>query len=426
VPLKTKSHIAFNDGTLDLKAQGGLVITASSIHHTGVIYEFDSCNEDRIPTLNKQQLEAVLGLVGLSYKTSVKHFKRSKQSKQATDLDEYLKHGASEGARNDTLHAMTCYAIATGSASLSDIEARAIADGLGEKEVHATMQSARASASAIKQPRNVAGTSKLDNARAWVAANITNRYHFAIAHALIERARLDASNEGVFRASVRELVELTTISKATVAKGLAALKTDGFIKAVATERGEASLWILCNSRTLNKQFSPPMGDTVLNLQICSKASVLFFYASIQNNDTIQQLATRTNRSYHQARRAVLELESIGSVKRHKGRIAILAVPTVHHEAIVKKRAKMKEQHHAQRIHYNDSFILRCFEMAARRAGTGNNLNTVADNPASVNLSFAEKRTTGKVPSKIVLATASQLTANSFTSDWLDASFQAMG
>lgn len=219
------------------------VLTAGSLHPSGVIYHWHDQDGDAPPLVSLGQIDWLYTHDGAALKLRLDHGngsgKRYNPLSRATQ--EYLTRGDStpQGQRNNALFRAACdlagngYAHADAEQILYPIAERS---GLPHDEIYATITSA------YHRPRNPSKphqttpktTAQHDEMlpqyihayaeqRAWKGR--TGSADYALFMALIERARVSANENGVFRASTRELSQLARIGINTTQNALKRLQT---------------------------------------------------------------------------------------------------------------------------------------------------------------------------------------------------------
>jgi hypothetical protein len=207
----------------DIKGRGGYVLFPGSAVD-GKPYSFVDGSEPYTDTLSNLQplLTDVLGetitLKPTTFGHGIWHDLPAGSVVQRSGrfvalYNEYLNTPTPEGNRKNKLYKNAHYAMATGQA-LDEVESAARRDGLPQSEIDRTVTAAQHDH--ILRHTPIGGQSwhwhtamqSIDSYRGWSSGQqgITER---AIMHAMVERARLDANQQGIFRASIREIKQLS-------------------------------------------------------------------------------------------------------------------------------------------------------------------------------------------------------------------------
>lgn len=201
-------------------------LTPPSVHpDTGVIYQWHKRDGDAPPTISIHDID------WLPLKLLTKSKRALQQPTALSELSQatlqFISSGAPEGQRNNTLFAAACdmagnhYDYYTTSQILTPI---ARSCGLPASEIHDTLRSA------FSQPRTPTRRDSKAATLQWqVVIDFINQHTWkgragqsdrATLTACWERARLGSNEQGVFRASTRELAELAKLTKNTVSTSL--------------------------------------------------------------------------------------------------------------------------------------------------------------------------------------------------------------
>jgi hypothetical protein len=251
---------------VEVKGQHGYVLAPPSVHPTGAIYTWLIREGDNIPVVNTHDINWLRDSSDKHIHLEVdvqsnNHTKGnwsyrtiSPCSNLSNTTREYIQsgHTITEGSRNNRLFAAACdmngNGYSQGDAELI-LKPAALGSGLHAFEIEHTIQSAYNKSRNSSRPE----TKPVTNNLAWHYAllwathqkwqgrfSATNR---ALSLALVERCRLGANDNGIFRASIRELAELSRLGTITVQKGLIRLQHHGIIQGIGQDSTSgANLW----------------------------------------------------------------------------------------------------------------------------------------------------------------------------------------
>lgn len=218
----------------DIKGQGGYVLFAGSAVN-GKPYALVDASKPHTDTLSNLQtlITDVLGeSIVLKPTTYGRHTWRdlpagaivTQRGRWAAHYCEYLDTPTPIGNRKNRLYKNAHYAIATGR-GFDAIESKARRDGLPQSEIDRTLTAAERKHEHAAAPV-VGGQSWhwnkalkfVDSYRGWSKGQqgITEQ---RVMLALIERARMDANERGIFRASIREIKQLAQRSQTKAVNG---------------------------------------------------------------------------------------------------------------------------------------------------------------------------------------------------------------
>lgn len=305
-------------GTLpdtEIKGRNGYVLAPPSIHPSGVAYQWVAQQGDTPPTVDVQQVDWLKTRQGEKINLTFDAPSTSKTgnwsmcvvspaSNLAKETQDYLHNGrhVAEGNRNNRLFKAACdlagnhYSHGEAENILAPI---GIMSGLSTYEVKKTIKSAYSQhrTPSRKHTPNLNQTWKY--ALLWAThhnwENRTAGSDRALFIALIERARVSSNENDVFRASIRELSELSSLGTTTIQRGLARLQDMQIIfNAGYDNTSQASLWRFSNKiislakqleLNLNTVSIPPYwlrySESVFNSDIVERGalghSVLFVY-----------------------------------------------------------------------------------------------------------------------------------------------------
>jgi hypothetical protein len=288
---------------VEIRGQRGYVLAPPSIHPTGAIYTWLVREGATMPVVSIKQVDWLRdtqgGRVLLSAHGVVPSFFNEKNEKQkavgavkdetillsahgvvssffneknekqkgnwtlrvispcsnlANATRDYIQHGHTipEGSRNNRLFAAACDMCGNGyslSEAGSILTPPASGSGLAMAEINSTIKSAYSQNRNPSRPevKLVSDNMTWHYAVLWATNHIwhgaTSGANRALCLALIERCRLAANEHGTFRASIRELAELSRLGTVTVQRGLERLQLYGIIQRAGFDSTSgASLW----------------------------------------------------------------------------------------------------------------------------------------------------------------------------------------
>lgn len=299
----------------EVKARNGYVLAPPSIHPSGVAYTWVVRQGDAPPIVDVNDIDWLKNRQGEKVSLTYDAPSNSKTgdwsmcvvspaSNLAKDTKDYLHTGGhlTEGSRNNRLFKAACdlsgnkYGQGEAEHILTPI---ALMSGLTNYEVQATIKSA------YSRQRTPSKTTQAPLRQSWKYAllwatqrkwdNRTAGSDRALFIALIERARVSSNENDVFRASIRELSELSRLGTTTIQRGLTRLQEMQIIfNAGYDNTSQASLWRFSNKilsvakqieLNLNTVSIPPYwlrySESVFNSDIVERGalghSVLFVY-----------------------------------------------------------------------------------------------------------------------------------------------------
>ncbi len=266
-------------GDLEIRGSQGYVLCPPSLHPWGTFYTWKRDPDlPEPPTISIQQLDGLRDTDGNRVKLKVKgkkkspthaqEFKRRQGVASQLGLDErvyrlskttleYLENGNQfpEGTRNKRLFRAACDMLgcAFSAIEVGDILTRiAAASGLPCNQIEATLGSASSKTRTPSRPQTYRSYSRRPSDWRFALAYIqtadwsgrTGSTDRMIALALAHRARLGSNENGVFRASFRELGALARRThRQTLGKALQRLQERRFIQAAGSDKGSgASRW----------------------------------------------------------------------------------------------------------------------------------------------------------------------------------------
>jgi hypothetical protein len=252
-------------GELEIRGRGGYVLAPPSVHPTGAKYQWIAQEGAEPPSIHSKNVDWLFGTKGQQIQLEVSPNPVRNRGKwsagfvsPASNLSnasrEYISsgHTLAEGTRNNRLFSAACD-LAGNSYSHNEAETIllpiATMSGLPYKEARATIASAysRAREAARPEQKKIFENNNWHFALLWATAqNWQGRQRTterAVFLALIERARVGSNENGLFRASIRELSELARVGTTTVQKALFRLKTASILLSKGNDQNsQASLW----------------------------------------------------------------------------------------------------------------------------------------------------------------------------------------
>lgn len=300
---------------IEIKARNGYVLAPPSIHPSGKAYQWVSQQGDAPPIVDVQEIDWLKNRHHEKVQLTFDAPSTSKTgnwsmcvvspaSNLAKETQDYLHNGGhlTEGNRNNRLFKAACD-LSGNKYSQSESEhiltPLAVMSGLPAYEVQATIKSA------YSRHRTPSNSTVATLRQSWKYAllwatrhkweNRTAGSDRALFIALIERARVSSNENDVFRASIRELSELSSLGTTTIQRGLARLQEMQIIfNAGHDNTSQASLWRFSNKiisvakqieLNLNTVSIPPYwlrySESVFNSDIVERGalghSVLFVY-----------------------------------------------------------------------------------------------------------------------------------------------------
>ncbi len=235
------------------------VLTAGSIHPTGVIYSWMKRDGSTLPSVSAKTIDWLTDKDGKPIRlklTSRKGAKFTSYSPLSRATQDYLANGdlLAQGSRNNRLFSAACD-MAGNDYDINDVERQLVPiakhSGLPENEIFATIRSAFSRQRKPARPHQI--PTKKEQPLLWKHA-----LTFAETHqwqgrtgtsdkllflALIERAKAASNENGVFRASTRELSAISRTSINTTQKALKRLQTAKYVFYAGQDTvSQASLW----------------------------------------------------------------------------------------------------------------------------------------------------------------------------------------
>lgn len=251
----------------EIKGCNGYVLAPPSVHPSGVVYQWLAREGDEPPTVasrrinwlldqNRQAVQLQVTPISTATKGNWKQpliSPLSNLSKQTKDFITQA-HAIGEGERNNRLFKAACdlcgnhYSLDEAHALLAPT---ALVCGLPAFEIDRTIQSAYSrkrnpSRPAVPHTSTATTTKNWYHAMLWVTRQdwkkSTGSSERTLALALIERARVSMNENGVFRASIRELAQLARLGTTTVQRTLQRLQHQFIISCGFDIGSQAALW----------------------------------------------------------------------------------------------------------------------------------------------------------------------------------------
>ncbi|RMG86204.1 MAG: winged helix-turn-helix transcriptional regulator [Chloroflexi bacterium] len=294
---------------IEVRGHNRYVLAPPSLHPDGTIYQWHIREGDRPPLVSAEMvnwlrdkhgeqimLEVIPPPVDI---TTLPLTIKSPMAALCYETQDYIVRGHTvpEGERNNRLFKAACDMAGCGYTKYEAWEKLAepaMRSGLPEAEVRRTINSAYSQPRGPSRPflKNDAIRTNNKDQEIWAQILIfvkTHRWNGRTASsdqatmlALVQRARAYINENGVFRASVRELAELAHLSPTTIQKALKRLQDYGFIQRAGSDKlSSAGLWRFTDkilhqlkSVTLEK---PPQWKlnsvTVFNSEVCERGGL---------------------------------------------------------------------------------------------------------------------------------------------------------
>lgn len=346
-------------GELEIRGRGGYVLAPPSVHPSGAKYSWVAQDGDEPPTIHSQQLDWLFAPDGKQIcleVTSNSNGNRASWSGRmvspASNLSsasrEYISSGhlIKEGNRNNRLFNTACDLAGNGY-SHADAESIllpvATLSGLPYKEGRATIASAFSRARSAARPEvKPVNVQNWHYALLWATETewqgkkrATDR---SVMLAMIERSRLASNENGIFRASIRELSELAHIGTTSVQKALKRLKKEKILLSKGNDHmSQATLWqfneeLLSEARqlelNLNTVSIPPhwlrYSESLFNSNITERGalghSVSFVYQFMRTLEAPMMpsaIAESLGLSLNQINYAIRKLKDLELIVRHR-------------------------------------------------------------------------------------------------------------
>jgi len=249
----------------EIKGQQGYVLAPPSIHPSGAVYRWLRREGQGIPIVDSNQVNWLRDQAGNSVFLQITkrsdyvpgQWKKPKvrAAKLSRATQQYLEqgHALAEGSRNNSLFAAACDLAGNNYShtdALSELLPIARTSGLSEHEIRVTVASAYSKPRTPSRPRTQKRPEQITIWWSMLLWATNHRWQGRTAStdrvltlALIERAKVHSNENGIFRASIRELAELGRMGTATVRRALERLQKKQIIfKAGHDQTSQASLW----------------------------------------------------------------------------------------------------------------------------------------------------------------------------------------
>jgi len=233
---------------VEIRGNRCYVLAPPSIHpDTGAFYHWEKREGQEIPRVRLEELDWLP--LKLTSKTRKSPVHQSNHSNLSRKTQEFIAHGAQIGERNNRLFAAACdmagngYSFQYASDILTPV---ALHCGLSGRETADTIGSAFNSKREPSRsvPSNYNEPKQWERVLAWIQEQSwkgrTGQTDRSVLLACCERARVGMNENGLFRASVRELAELAQVSKPTVINALRRLRKAGWIIQSGRDRGSSA------------------------------------------------------------------------------------------------------------------------------------------------------------------------------------------
>lgn len=222
---------------MEVRGDGAIAVLPPTRHKSGIVYRWEHGHPPRnIPTIALDEINFLTGVDGQPVKLVLSD-KRERRLCDATR--DYLQcgHQLSEGTRNNRLFLAAMDYKFVGESSntaLFELLPIAVASGLSEAEATGTILSTFSHSNADNSVRAYNQTDYLEAFASRVQwSPYTRKTDSSVLAALIQRRKAEAYNrqDGVFRASLRELMVLARVnSPKTVSGSLLRMREAGYIQ----------------------------------------------------------------------------------------------------------------------------------------------------------------------------------------------------
>ena len=341
----------------EIKGSRGYVLAPPSLHPNGEIYEWLICEGNQPPTVHTNDINWLTSHSGLPINLMAKQVKSQKLSnaKSASNLSplsratqDYLKNGHTtpEGNRNNCLFRAACdlagngYSFSETSQTLLSI---AVSSGLSKKEVQQTIHSAY---SRKRTPSRPNSNNQRQDTHSQYAVRYLEIHHWegrtansqrAIFYALAQRAQVSCNEEGLFRASIREISAIARIGTATVQRHLRTLIAKKLIiKCGRDHNSQSTLWkfgervykMVNGSKTDTLARTPPWlrcsvsilnaGDSLERGSLGFNGHLLYrLLCDVGEALLPKAIAERVRLRIHQVKYVLAKLKKFGLIRRVK-------------------------------------------------------------------------------------------------------------
>ncbi len=249
----------------EVRGKNGYVLAPPSLHPRGKAYSWLYQETDEPPTISIQTIDWLCDVNGKRINLSAHQSKSITQVKTrkhpysplSRRTRDYIHNGhdTPEGSRNNELFRASCDMAGnnfTQQQTFSTLASPAQSSGLSTREIQATIRSAYSQTRSPSRPQLISNNSNnpdwqwamiFGDAYAWQGRTATSQR--AIFTALIHRAKVSSNEDGLFRASIREIASLARVGTATVQRILKSFQEKDkilIIKCGHDKTSNATLW----------------------------------------------------------------------------------------------------------------------------------------------------------------------------------------
>ena len=248
----------------EIKGSAGYVLAPPSIHPGGKQYKWLYKEGDEPPTIAIQDVNWLRDFNGNKISLQAHQSKSMKEmtvhkrpfSPLSKRTLHYIQNGHTipEGSRNNELFSASCDMVGNNYSyqdTFAILSAPAVGSGLLPSEIDKTVKSAFSQPRTPAKPKSKFDTTTSDwqwatiyaDHHQWDGRNRTSKH--AIFSALIHRAKVSSNEDGLFRASIREIATLSRTGTATVQRVLKELEDPDkpyIIKCGNDRTSRATLW----------------------------------------------------------------------------------------------------------------------------------------------------------------------------------------
>lgn len=274
---------------VEIRGNSGYVLAPPSIHPSGDEYKWMMREGDEIPVVRIEDIDWLRDRSGnrielKANKSAVGYMpgqwlepNRTKADNLSKQTRDYIASGGSipEGTRNNRLFRAACDMLGNGYSVehvTSILAPIAMASGLPSREVHATLGSAASQPRTPSRPINNQKPKRIYHEEwfyvlNWLIDNPrkgrTAASDRAVILALVERLRTSTNKNNLFRASIREIADLSRLSTTTVQKCLKRLIREKVIQKCGSDRmSDATVWSFCAEITEESKTKELQGATL--------------------------------------------------------------------------------------------------------------------------------------------------------------------